>query len=62
MYSNSAWHAEGLRWIASLFLGAAEYLERMSRAASPCEQPHIESLPVEDFIDNVRFRIQSRYF
>jgi hypothetical protein len=61
MYTPS-WHAEGLRWIASLFLGAAERLERASLSARPCGSGRAGPPPVEDFIDDVRMRIHSRYF
>jgi hypothetical protein len=43
--------AGGLRWIGSLFNRAAEYFEQPS-----------EYVPYEDFISDVRHRIQSRYY
>ncbi len=30
---NASWHAEGLRWIGSLFNGAADYLDRPATCA-----------------------------
>ncbi len=59
MHFETSWHADGLRWIASLFLGAADSLERA--AARPCERRHTDLLPA-DPIDDVRGRIHSRYF
>ncbi|MEP7068103.1 MAG: hypothetical protein ABI789_02635 [Usitatibacter sp.] len=60
MHFETSWHADGLRWIASLFLEAANSLERS--AARPCEREHAELLPHDDPIDSLRGRIQSRYF
>ena len=60
MHFETSWHAEGLRWIASLFLDAANFLERT--AARPCEPGHAAPAPADDFIDAVRTRIHSRYF
>ena len=60
MHFETSWHADGLRWIASLFLGAADFLERS--AVRPCEAQHTALLPADDLIDGVRLRIHSRYF
>ena len=60
MHFETSWHADGLRWIASLFLHAADTLERND--AHPCERQHTDLLPAADPIDDVRARIQSRYF
>ena len=63
-YAQSAWYAEGLRWIASLISGAADHLERVSFA--PPEPPHdelpSEALAGEEFLDDLRHRIQNRYY
>ena len=45
MHFETTWHAEGLRWIASLFLEAANSLERA--AARPCEHSHAALLPAD---------------
>lgn len=58
MTSNSTWYSDGLRWIASLFDGAADSLDRA--AAAP--EPRAEFLPYEEFISDVRHRIQNRYY
>jgi len=60
MHPNTAWYADGLRWIGSLFDGAADYLDRPSIAPSPLE-PRPEYLPVEEYLFDVRHRIQTRY-
>ena len=61
MYANARWHTEGLRWIGSLFLGAADYLERAGDGEAPWEPvpPHLAR--AADSIDEVRSRILSRY-
>ena len=60
MHFETSWHADGLRWIASLFLNAADFLERGD--ARPCERQHTDLLAADDLPDRVRARIQSRYF
>ena len=60
MHFQTSWHADGLRWIASLFLEAANSLERS--AAHPCERQHAELALADDPVDDMRARIQSRYF
>ena len=60
MHFQTSWHADGLRWIASIFLDAANFLER--NAARPCEPQHAAPLAADELIDNVRERIQSRSF
>jgi hypothetical protein len=63
MYPRASWHAEGLRWIASLILGAADYLERVSGDPQPPYEPlPPDLLPADDALDDIRARIQSRYF
>ncbi len=60
MHFETTWHADGLRWIASVFLDAANAIERA--AVRPCEPQHLAPLPADDLLDQVRTRIQSRYF
>ena len=60
VYFATSWHADGLRWIASLFHAAANFVERV--AARPCERAHTDLLPAVDPADSVRQRIQARYF
>jgi hypothetical protein len=63
MYSHARWHAEGLRWIATLFRGAADYLERAGNAAASWESPPPQfARRGDDYLDDVRSRIHSRYF
>lgn len=61
MPSRSSWYAEGLRWIGSLFHGAADSLERAQRTPIGSE-PRAELLPYEEFISDVRHRVQNRYY
>ncbi len=57
MHFETSWHADGLRWIASLFLGAANFLERND--ARPCEG---QLLPTVDAAEDIRARIHSRHY
>ena len=54
--NTTTWYGGGLRWIGSLFHGAADFLER------PALEPAPDCLPAEDFLSDVRLRIQSRYY
>jgi hypothetical protein len=60
MHFNASWHASGLRWIGSLFNGAAGFLERREaavRAAAPSHGPR-----PEDYVDEMRQRLLTRSF
>lgn len=59
MDAIASWHAAGLRWIGSLFSGAADYLEHRSHASAELELIR-PPRPAEDFLDDVRFRIRNR--
>ena len=59
--TQTSWHAEGLRWIGSLFLSAADRLERLARDNAPLE-PAPDYRPPDDFVSDVRHRIQNRYY
>jgi hypothetical protein len=65
-YAQSSWYADGLRWIASLISGAADHLDRVAFAPLELEPPHRElprdALPSEDSLDDIRHRIQNRYY
>jgi hypothetical protein len=54
--ARGAWYAAGLRWIGSLFNGAADYLDRPSFAPSPLE-PRPKYLPIDEFLFDVRHRV-----
>ncbi len=54
--NTTSWYADGLRWIASLFHAAANYLER------PALEPGRRPVPIEEFLSDVRLRIHSRYY
>lgn len=53
MHYDTAWHAQGLRWIASILESAAAYLERTSREAKEdCLGPNR--------VEEVRLRVHLR--
>ena len=56
--SINAWHAEGLRWIASLFNGAADRLDRPD-APQPTASEQASPWREQDQIDEVRLRMRS---
>jgi hypothetical protein len=60
MHTNARWHAEGLRWIGTLFLDAADYLERAVTDDAPYEPLPPQLARADDYIDDVRSRIHSR--
>jgi hypothetical protein len=59
---NPAWHAEGLRWIASLFNAAADRLDTPREAPELALQPTPERKPFEEFLFDARFRVQNEMF
>ncbi len=58
MNFNAPWHAEGLRWIASLFNGAADYLDRPA-TRQPTALQQAAPWPQDDQIDAVRLRMRT---
>ena len=56
MTPNAHWYADGLRWIGSLFLDAADHLESPSFSPAPGE-PRAKYLPVEEYLFDVRSRM-----
>jgi hypothetical protein len=56
-----SWYADGLRWIASLFTAAADRLDRMHGASALPLEPAIDPRAIDDYIDDVRFRMSTRY-
>jgi hypothetical protein len=61
MYTIRTFHSEGLRWIGSLFIGAADFVDRndaLLRVKAP------EALPpavlADHSVDDVRFRMHVR--
>ncbi|HST01909.1 MAG TPA: hypothetical protein VLJ84_09625 [Usitatibacter sp.] len=38
MYNETAWHAEGLRWIADVLEDLADFLERSGHETTPCSE------------------------
>jgi hypothetical protein len=62
VYTNARWHADGLRWIASVFEGLADYLERAADTEAPYEKTPFALPNQGDPLEAVRQRIQSRIF
>ncbi|HSS27340.1 MAG TPA: hypothetical protein VLJ84_13240 [Usitatibacter sp.] len=54
MYSISAWHAEGLRWIADVLEDVADFLERPGHETPPCAEA--------DRVSEARLRAHLRGF
>ena len=55
MHFQAAWHAQGLRWIASILEGAAEFLERDEPEPLQCEEP-------QQCVAETRLRVHLRGF
>jgi hypothetical protein len=58
---RTLWHAQGLRWIASVLHDAADSIERTQAAHYPAEELAPEYRPVEEFLFDARFRVQNGY-
>jgi hypothetical protein len=58
----AAWRAEGLRWIASLFIAAADRIDGSRDTPELALQPTPEYKPVEEFLFDARFRVQNEMF
>ena len=56
--NTSLWYAEGLRWIGSLFNGAADHFER---AATTAVQLDPRYRPAEEYLSEVRTRIHIHF-
>ena len=59
---RTAWHADGLRWIASVFTAAADRIDSPREAPELALQPTPEHKPFEDFLFDARFRVQNEMF
>jgi hypothetical protein len=57
--TRTLWYAEGLRWIGSLFNGAAERLERAPGDAVQAD-PRVQR-EAETYMDNVRTRVHIHF-
>lgn len=55
MTTESAWHAEGLRWIAGILQDAAAFLEREPAEELPPEEP-------QHCVAQTRLRVHLRGF
>jgi hypothetical protein len=58
--SKSLWYAEGLRWIGSLFNGAADHFERAATTVVRLD-PHYRCHPGEKYLDEVRTRAHIQF-
>jgi hypothetical protein len=56
--NTSLWYAEGLRWIGSLFNGAAAHFER---AAATAAQLDPRRCTQEDYLSDVRHRVHTHF-
>ena len=56
---RSLWYAEGLRWIGSVFNGAAEHLERVSSQAVRLD-PRV-AREAEEYMEDVRTRVHIHF-
>ena len=56
MYATTHWHSDGLRWIASVFTGLADFMDRMDSAPGGRAFCPIEA------IDDNRARILARHY
>ncbi len=57
--SRAAWHTDGLRWIGSLFTGAADALDRNRAPIELPLEPGPRYRPIDEFLYDVRFRMDS---
>ena len=57
--SRSLWYAEGLRWIGSLFSGAAAHLERTA-AEAPALDPRVLR-EIDRHMNEMRTRVHINY-
>jgi hypothetical protein len=57
---RNTWHADGLRWVAGLFLAAADRLESPSRA-DPSADDHA-LFDSDAYLAEVRDRVLARYY
>jgi hypothetical protein len=59
--SRSLWYADGLRWIGSLFHGAADFLDRPSTEPAPLDpMPH--DARAEEWLFELRHRIHTQHY
>ena len=56
--NTSLWYAEGLRWIGSLFNGAADHFERAATTAVQLD-PRYRS--TDEYLSDVRHRIHMHF-
>jgi hypothetical protein len=57
--TKTLWYADGLRWIGSIFTGAAEHLERTSLELARTD-PRV-SREAENYMEDVRTRVHIHF-
>ena len=59
----STWYSDGLRWIGSLFVSAADAYDQRRREFTPITHAEArERRAVEDYLDDLKYRVQSGYY
>ena len=56
-----SWYSGGLRWIGSLFTAAADRIDRIHGTSAPSPSPAAYPRAIDDYIDDVRFRMSTRF-
>lgn len=60
--ARTTWHADGLRWIASVINTLADSIDREHNAPTLALEPTPEDKPIEEFLYDARFRVQHEMF
>jgi hypothetical protein len=60
--SRATWYAEGLRWIGTVCNDAADRLERSNAPQALALEPTPPFKPVDEFLYDVRFRMQNSIY
>ena len=58
---KAAWYTDGLRWIGSVFTGAADALDRNRQPEELPLEPGAVYRPIDEYLYDVRFRILNRF-
>ena len=60
MTNRTLWYADGLRWIGSIFNGAADNLERNAAADEPLDPDTYRA--IDGYFNDVRMRVHAQNF
>ena len=60
--NRATWYAEGLRWIGTVCNDAADALERSRTPQAEALEPTAPFKPVDEFLYDVRFRMQNSIY